>query len=204
MEKTTKLTNFVVTTALILHQLARYMPCRQRQIIAISITLQYHKQLYNIIKDIMLKKILSISGKPGLFRLVNRGKNMLIVENLATGRRTPAYASDKVVSLGDISIYTTADEDAPLYDVLEKVKEANNGEQIDVKALGDDAAVRAYFKTILPDFDEDRVYTTDIRKLFSWYNQLVAAGVKDFKEKELAQDQAAEAAEKADEAQTAK
>lgn len=152
----------------------------------------------------MLKKILSISGKPGLFRLVNRGKNMLIVENLATGRRTPAYASDKVVSLGDISIYTTSDEDAPLADVLEKVKEANDGKEIDIKALGDDAAVRAYFKTILPEYDEDRVYTTDIRKLFSWYNQLVAADVKDFKEKELAQDEAAEAAEKADEAQVSK
>ena len=68
----------------------------------------------------MLKRILSISGKPGLFRLVSQGKNMLIVENIATGRRTPAYASDKVVSLGDISIYTTNDSDIPLADVLEK------------------------------------------------------------------------------------
>ena len=69
----------------------------------------------------MLKKILSISGKSGLFRLVNRGKNMLIVENIATGRRQPAYSTDKVVSLGDISIYTIGD-DVPLFDVLEKVK----------------------------------------------------------------------------------
>ncbi len=145
----------------------------------------------------MLKKILSISGKPGLYRLVSNGKNMLIVESLLNGKRMPAYARDKVVSLGDISIYTT-DEDMPLGEVLEKVKEANNGQPVDVKALGDDNAVRAYFKTILPEYDEDRVYTTDIRKLFSWYNQLIAAGVTDFKNEEIAEDQAAEAAEKAD------
>lgn len=149
----------------------------------------------------MLKKILSIAGKPGLYRLVSQGKNMLIVENIATKRRQPAYASDKVVSLGDIAIYTT-DEDTPLTDVLEKVKEANNGKEVDVKALGNDAKVRDYFKTILPDYDEDRVYTTDIRKLFSWYNQLIAAGVTEFKNNEIAEDQAAEAAEAADEAQT--
>lgn len=146
----------------------------------------------------MLKRILSISGKPGLFRLISQGKNMLIVENIATGRRTPAYASDKVVSLGDISIYTTNDSDMPLAEVLEKVKTANDGKEIDIKAIGNDAAVRNYFQTILPEYDEERVYTTDIRKLFSWYNQLIAAGVTEFKENEIAQDQAAEAAEAAD------
>ena len=145
----------------------------------------------------MLKKILSISGKPGLYRLVTNGKNMLIVESLLNGKRMPAYARDKVVSLGDISIYTT-EEDMPLGEVLEKVKEAADGKQVDVKAIGDDAAVRAYFKTILPEYDVDRVYTTDIRKLFSWYNQLVAAGVTDFKNEEIAEDEAAESAEKAD------
>lgn len=129
----------------------------------------------------MLKKILSISGKPGLFRLVSQGKNMLIVENIATGRRMPAYASDKVVSLNDIAIYTT-DADTPLTDVLEKVKEANDGKTIDVKALGEDSKVREYFKTVLPEYDEERVYTTDIRKLLSWYNQLITAGVTDFKD----------------------
>lgn len=146
----------------------------------------------------MLKKIVSISGKPGLYRLVSRGKNQLIVENIATGQRIPAYTRDKVVSLGDISIYTTDHDDMPLADVLEKVKEANNGEPVDVKALGDDARVREYFATILPDFDRERVYTSDIRKLFSWYNTLIAADVKQFKDEEIAQDEAAEAAEKAD------
>lgn len=151
----------------------------------------------------MLKKILSISGKPGLFRLVSNGKNMLIVESLSTGKRTPAYAHDKVMSLGDISIYTN-DGDTPLGEVLEKVKTANDGKEIDVKALGDDTAVRAYFKTILPDYDEERVHTSDIRKLFAWYNQLVAADVTDFKNEEIAQDVAAEEAEAADNAATDK
>lgn len=147
----------------------------------------------------MLKRILSISGKPGLYRLVSQGKNMLIVESLANGKRTPAYARDKVVSLGDISIYTT-DNDVPLTEVLEKVKEATNGQPVDAKAM-DDSSLRDYFKTILPDYDEERVYTTDIKKLFSWYNQLIAAGVTDFKDEEIAQDEAAEAAEKADDEQ---
>ncbi len=149
----------------------------------------------------MLKRILSISGKPGLFRLVSQGKNMLIVESLADGKRTPAYARDKVVSLGDISIYTTGD-DMPLPEVLEKVKETTSGKPVDTKAMND-AALRDYFKSVLPDYDGERVYTTDIRKLFSWYNQLIAAGVTDFKESETAEDKAANEAEKADEAQKA-
>lgn len=131
----------------------------------------------------MLKTILSISGRPGLFRLVNRGKNMLIVESLLNGKRNPAYAHDKVISLGDISIYTVED-DVPLSTVLESVKEKNEGKPVDIKALGNDAAIRAYFKEILPTFDEDRVYTADIKKLLTWYNQLLAAGITDFTTKE--------------------
>lgn len=125
---------------------------------------------------------------------------MLIVESMTTGKRGPAYAHDKVVSLGDISIYTTEGE-TPLADVLEKIKELNDGKALDVKALGNDAAIREYFKTILPDFDEDRVYTNDIKKIFAWYNQLIAAGVDKFKDDEIKEDEAAEAAEAADDAQ---
>ena len=131
----------------------------------------------------MLKTILSIAGRPGLFRLVNRGKNMLIVEAIATGKRTPAYAHDKVISLGDISIYTN-DGDIPLGEVLAKVKVANNGAEIDIKAIGDDQAVRDYFETILPSYDQEKVYTTDIKKLLTWYNLLLAAGISEFVEKE--------------------
>lgn len=146
----------------------------------------------------MLRRILSISGKPGLYKLINQGKNMLIVESMTTGKRGPAYAHDKIVSLGDISIYTTDDE-APLADILEKIKEVNGGKAVDVKLLGSDEKVREYFKEILPNFDEDRVYTTDIKKVLSWYNQLIASGVTEFKDEEIKEDEAAEAAEKADE-----
>lgn len=128
----------------------------------------------------MLKNILSIAGRPGLYRLVNRGKNMLIVEAVATGKRTPAYAHDKVISLGDISIYTQDGEDILLGHVLESVKAKAEGKPVDVKALGSDANIREYFGEILPEFDRERVYTTDIKKLLSWYNLLIAAGITDF------------------------
>ena len=134
----------------------------------------------------MLRTILSISGRPGLFRLVNRGKGMLIVEEVATGKRTPAYARDKVISLGDISIYTD-EGDTPLGLVLDAVKEKNEGKPVDIKGLGNDEQVREYFATILPEFDRERVYTTDIKKLLSWYNLLVTAGITDFKPEEPAE-----------------
>lgn len=130
----------------------------------------------------MIKKILSIAGKPGLYRLVSQGKNMLIVEQLGTGKRQPAYMRDKVMSLGDISIYTT-EGDVPLAEVFEKVKAKAEGKPVDVKAFPDDAAIREYFGEILPDFDKERVYTTDIKKLLNWYNILINAGISDFVEK---------------------
>lgn len=137
----------------------------------------------------MLKTILSISGRPGLYKLVSQGKNMLIVEALSTGKRTPAYARDKVVSLGDISIYTT-EGDVSLGSVLDAVKARQDGAPVDVKAIGDDAAVRAWFGEVLPSFDEERVYTADIRKLLNWYNLLLAAGITDFKAEESAEEPA--------------
>lgn len=142
----------------------------------------------------MLKTILSIAGRPGLFKLVNQGKNMLIVESLQTGKRTPAYAHDKVISLGDIAIYTV-ENDVPLTEVFASIKEKNNGEQVDIKAIGDDSKLRAYFKEILPDFDEDRVYTNDIKKVFTWYNQLIAAGISDFTTEVPAEETEAEESE---------
>ncbi|MBR5436698.1 MAG: DUF5606 domain-containing protein [Muribaculaceae bacterium] len=130
----------------------------------------------------MLKKILSISGKKGLFRLVKQGRNMIIVESLVDGKRTPAYGTDKIISLGDISMYTT-EEDVPLSKVLTLLKDKAEGKPVDVDSL-DDAAVRSYFATVLPDFDDERVYTSDIRKLLNWYNQLLAAGITDYAEEE--------------------
>lgn len=148
----------------------------------------------------MIKTILSISGRPGLYKLVSQGKNMLIVESLQTGKRVPAYAHDKVVSLGDISIYTN-EGDHPLEDVFASIAEKFNNEAIDSKTMSNAAALKELFSEILPEYDEDRVHTSDIKKVFSWYNQLIAAGITEFKDEEIAQDEAAEAAEKADEAE---
>lgn len=130
----------------------------------------------------MIKRIISVSGKPGLFRLVSQGKNMLIVEALATGKRMPVYARDKVISLADISIYTT-EGDEPLAQVLQKVADKNEAKKVDLKSFASDADLRQYFETILPAFDKDRVYTTDIKKLLSWYNLLIDAGITQFVEK---------------------
>lgn len=131
----------------------------------------------------MLKTVLSISGRPGLYKLVSQGKNMLIVEAIGTGKRMPAYAHDKIISLGDIAIYTM-EEDIPLADVFESIKVKNEGKAVDVKAMKGDKEIREYFATVLPEFDDERVYTNDIKKVFNWYNVLVAAGMTEFKSAE--------------------
>lgn len=132
----------------------------------------------------MLKNILSITGKPGLYKLVSRGNNMLIVESLIDGKRMPTYARDKIVSLAEVSMFTTGD-DIALGEVLTKVgeKEGLKVASIDPKKADNDA-MRAYFAEVLPDFDRDRVYPTDIRKLVQWYNILINAGITDFTTKE--------------------
>ncbi|MEI8085237.1 MAG: DUF5606 domain-containing protein [Paludibacter sp.] len=127
----------------------------------------------------MLKEILSIPGKPGLFKLVSQGKNMLIVESLIDSKRMPAYTKDKVVSLGDIAIFTE-DAEIPLGQVLENVKTKEVGAacSIDTKASND--LLRKYMSEVLPEYDRDRVYPSDIRKLITWYNILVKAEMTDF------------------------
>lgn len=131
----------------------------------------------------MLKEILSITGKPGLYKLVSQGKNMLIVEGLADGKRIPAYARDKAVSLGDIAIFTET-EDIPLGDVLEKVKARENGAKASIDPKADNDTLRKYMEEVLPEYDKDRVYPSDIRKLISWYNILIDNNLTDFIEKE--------------------
>lgn len=131
----------------------------------------------------MLKTILAISGKPGLYKLVSQGKGMLVVESLLTGKRTPAYNHEKIISLGDIAMFTDNDE-VPLSDVLESMKKFENGAIASVSTKDDEKTLREYFAKILPDFDRERVYTTDIKKLISWYNLLTEKGYTDFQEKE--------------------
>jgi len=128
----------------------------------------------------MLKNILAITGKPGLFKLVNHGNNMLIVESLLDGKRMPTYGRDKIISLADISMFTM-DEDLPLSEVLTRLgkKEGLKVASIDAKKADNDA-LRAYFESFVPNYDADRVYPSDIRKLVLWYNILINAGITDF------------------------
>ncbi|MBE6282271.1 MAG: hypothetical protein E7095_09490 [Bacteroides sp.] len=129
----------------------------------------------------MLRTILSVSGKPGLFKLISQGKNMLILETLdATKKRLPVYAHDKVISLGDIAMYTD-DEEVALGEVLESVKKKENGAaaSIDVKKASQ-AELHAYMAEVLPTYDRDRVHTSDIKKLIQWYNILVNNGITEF------------------------
>jgi len=143
----------------------------------------------------MLENILSITGKPGLYKLISRGNNMLIVESLIDGKRMPTYARDKIVSLADVSMFTTG-EDVELWKVLESLKKHEGGKSasLDVKKA-DKPQLCAFFTEILPDWDQDRVYPTDIRKLVQWYNLLIAAGITDFEPKEEPEEKTAEAKE---------
>ena len=144
----------------------------------------------------MLKKILSVSGKPGLYKLVSQGKSMLIVEALTDGRRLPVYAREKIISLGDIAIYTDGEE-VPLYEVLNSVKAKEEGKavsSIDASRATPDE-LRAYRAEVLPNCDRDRVYPTDIKRLLSWYNLLISAGITDFDPQESAEEEDVEAPE---------
>jgi hypothetical protein len=138
----------------------------------------------------MLKGILAISGKPGLFKLITNAKNSIIVESLIDGKRMPAYGTSKISSLEDISIFTW-DGDVKLADVFVGIfeKELNvNPKKASSRELKD------VFKKALPDFDEDRVYVSDIKKVFAWYNLLKEKevitfdSIKAFKEGEETED----------------
>ena len=130
----------------------------------------------------MVKEILAISGKPGLYKLVSRGKNMLIVETLDEQRkRMPAYASDRVVSVADISIYTDDGEDTPLTRVFDSIKTIYEGKQVDINhKKADNEDIVAFFAKVLPNYDTDRVRVSDMRKVIAWYNILTATGETDF------------------------
>jgi dephospho-CoA kinase len=139
----------------------------------------------------MQQTILAIAGRPGLYKLVSRGNNNLIVEALDdTHRRQPAFATDRITSLADIAMFTDTD-DVPLTDVLENLKTLENGQKVSLdykKASGDE--LRDYFAKILPDFDRERVHNSDIKKLLQWYNILIENGITDFKSEEAEQEQA--------------
>ena len=132
--------------------------------------------------QIMLKGILAISGQPGLFKLIAESKNNIIVESMETGKRMPAYSTTKISALEDIAIYTDTD-DIPLKDVFKAINEKEDGgKSISHKSSGNE--LKKYFGEVLPDYDRERVYVSDIKKVVLWYNILHDKDLLDFSEEE--------------------
>ncbi len=127
--------------------------------------------------------ILAVSGKPGLYKLVSRGKSNLIVEMLdESHKRLPVFASDSVTSLNDIAIYTES-EDIPLMKVFSNVYNKENGKLVSFNyKKSDKKELREYFASVLPEFDRERVHDSDIKKLLQWYDILVKNGLTEFEE----------------------
>lgn len=144
--------------------------------------------------------ILSVAGKPGLYKLVSRAKMNLIVEAIdETHRRVPVFATDRVTSLADIAMYTNAD-DVPLMNILDAVLKKEDGKECSLNwRKCSKNELHEYFASVLPDYDRDRVHDSDIKKLLQWYDILVKNGVTDFiseeEEKETSSDKNEDKAE---------
>jgi len=127
-----------------------------------------------------LKGILAISGKPGLFKHISQTKSGIIVESLLDKKRMQAFSTTKVSALHDISVYTTG-EDVLLTDIFKSIfKKENGGKSIDPKSSSDD--LKKYMEEILPEYDKERVYMSDVKRLFTWYNILQEHGLVDLED----------------------
>jgi Domain of unknown function (DUF5606) len=122
-----------------------------------------------------ISRVISISGMSGLYKMIAQSKNGLIVESLVDKKRIPAYSTNRISNLEDVSVYSTGD-DVPLKEVFAKIyAKENGGACIDNKKP--DSELRDYFKAAFPEYDESRVYTSDIKKILGWYNILQKAGL---------------------------
>lgn len=130
-----------------------------------------------------MKGILAISGQPGLSKLVSEAKNCIIVESLITGKRMPVYSSSKVSALADIAIFTQTGE-VTLKQVFKNISEKENGGEIVAKDSG--SGLKEYFEQVLPDYDRNRVYTSDMRKIVQWYNLLKKSNLLNLEEEDEA------------------
>ena len=134
----------------------------------------------------MLREILTISGRPGLYRLVARGNNCLIVESVDDAKkRMPVQGTDKVVSLGDISIFTE-DGEMRLGEVFRKIADKNEKKNIEINLKkAANTELNSFFADIVPDYDRDKVYPSHIKKIIGWYNILIADGIESFAEEDV-------------------
>ncbi|MEG2070433.1 MAG: DUF5606 domain-containing protein [Bacteroidales bacterium] len=133
-----------------------------------------------------LSKILSITGKGGLFKLVSQTKNSFIVESFSDQKRFPVFSHDGVATLDNISIFTEED-DIPLQSVMQSIFKKENGEKSNVN-LNDNKALKNYFEEILPHYDKERVYVSNIKKVISWYNILIENSLIDLNDSEEKQE----------------
>jgi hypothetical protein len=128
-----------------------------------------------------LSKILAVSGKPGLFKMLSQGKNNFIVESLTDGRRFPVFPHEKVSALEEISIFSAGEEDIPLKDIFRKIFEKEQGGPVHVVDQAPDR-LKGYFETAVPEYDPSRVYVSDMKKVVTWYNLLLGKGMLAFPE----------------------
>ncbi len=136
----------------------------------------------------MLKGILAISGQPGLYKMVAEAKNSIIVESLLTGKRMPAYSTSKISSLEDIAIFTETSE-TPLKEVLKAIADKEESNAVAKVPSGNE--LKTYFAEVLPEYDRDRVYTSDMKKVIQWYNLLQKNELLNFEEEETTEDEKA-------------
>lgn len=140
----------------------------------------------------MLSKILSITGRSGLYKLVSTNKNLNIVESLDNGKRIPIYPQEKVVALSDVSIYTK-EGDTPLHKVLKNMKEKENGAKIALGSKSKGSELFVYLEEVLPDYSRESVYASDVKKMIAWYNILVENNISLEEEEEKKKEQEQEA-----------
>lgn len=130
-----------------------------------------------------LTKILSITGKPGLFKMVGEAKNNIIVESLIDGKKIPAFTHERISTLKEISIFTE-DEDVPLKDVLKNIFKMQNEQPVPDMKKASSNDIKTLFEKALPNYDKDTVYVSDMKKIFGWYNLLLEKGLVDLVEDE--------------------
>jgi len=128
-----------------------------------------------------LKEILALSGQPGLFQMVKHAKNSIIVESIVTGKRMPAYSSHKISALEDIAIFTNT-EDVLLGKVFKNIYDLEEGKATQISHKASAKELKSYFEKILPDYDQDRVYVSDMKRVIQWYNVLEKANLLKIKE----------------------
>ncbi len=136
-----------------------------------------------------LSKILSIAGKNGLFKVVSQAKNAVIVESLTDGKRFPAFGNEKISSLEEISVFTTGD-DIALKNIFKAFFEKLEGKPA-IDSKSDNPSLKKFFLEMVPDFDQDRVYVSDIKKMVAWYNMLLQHNLLDFTEEPVQEEPAA-------------